>query len=294
MTRIARFVILISLLPGFAQAGMVVTDPTSYTYQIDQLKKMQEHQKELSEQTLSLAEIKKIAVDTKKMATGSYNHAMKLLEYMEAIEKGDWGAVPDTFEQIRKSIDFFCQSEINGVPVGNDGDPDNPACNEHKNQSGSKGGKDGKQYGAVEATGDLLSVTFGDPTSPHYNPWVVKNYKFAVEQMSRENTIKESQRILKKQPARIARIESLAARIDTTENPKSSADLTNRMLAEILLVQTEMVAVLTKMAEMQALDGYAGTAKNKQPKKEEQKGKKDALLDYMREGSAKGRAMFDM
>lgn len=286
MTRIVRFLFIVGMLPGFAQAGMVVSDPTSYTYYVDQLKKMQEQQKELSDQTLSLADIKKMAVESKKWFTGTYNHGMKLLAYIQAVESGDWGAVPDTFKGIQDYLGFMCDTETERLGKV----PDDPICNPTSQGEGK--GKDGKEYGAVEATEDILSAAFGDPTSPHYNPWIVKNYKFAVEQMSRENTIKESQRILNKQPARMARIEAMAAQIDTTENVKSSADLTNRMLAEILLAQTEIIAVLTKMAETQALDGYVGTAKKKEP--EPSSKKKDALLDYMREGSAKGRAMFDM
>lgn len=287
MKKAAHYAFIAILFLGCPGAkAMVVTDPTSYTYYVDQIKKLQEQQEQLSEQTMSLAEIKQLAIDSKKMATGSYNHAMKFLEYVKAIERGDWGAVPDTFEQVRQSIEFFCQSEINGKRIGDDGDP----CKPRQSQPG---GKDDQEYGVVEATEDILNITFGDPTSPHYNPWVVKNYKFAIEQMSRENTIKESQRILAKQTPRMERIEALAAEIDKTENPKSSADLTNRMLAEILLVQTEMVAVLTKMAEMQALEGYVGTPKN-EPKEKAPNNKKDALLNYMREGADEGRSILGL
>jgi hypothetical protein len=113
-------------------------------------------------------------------------------------------------------------------------------------------------FGTHTEIEENLKRAFDDPRSGDYNPWITGHYRYNMRQLSAKNAIKRSNTILNSQEARLAALEELSARIDTTTNTKEAMDLNNRILVELVKGQIELLAMTSAMSEMTALNSYTG------------------------------------
>lgn len=112
------------------------------------------------------------------------------------------------------------------------------------------------------AVGKILDTTWVDPRDLKKNVERLKKLDqiYQVKQASLRGNIEASDEILRVMPGRIKKIEELADQIDHTDNIKDAQDLTNRFLAEILTVLTEMTGLAAKIGESYALLNYQGAS----------------------------------
>lgn len=202
--------------------GDVVSDPISYTYYVEQIEKTTESISVGKDQVENLAGLRDQVDDLTSQFRGNYNRALNLVNSV-----GD------------------LHNEVDTIPSSFDA-----AENEYNSLNGDYDG-----YSKVD---ENLNKAFNDPRRKNYNPNLVNAYKYNLQQLSKKNTIRSSEGLLDNQRNRINTLENISAQIDKTENSKDATDLNNRFLAELVKGQIEILAVLVRMAKIEALDGYSG------------------------------------
>lgn len=204
----------------------VVTDPISYTYYVEQIAKATEYVNQMKRSVDTLGGIKDEVNNMKNMFKGSYNNTVGLVESLGNL-KHEIVTVPDAVEQ---------------STVG------------YANNTN-------KEFERYQKVDKALEDAFNDPRSAHYNPWVLTDYQYNMKQLSRKNTIRYSSNLLQGMDKRVKNIDKLSddlATIDSRDDVKDAIDLTNRLLVELIKGNTELLAITTRLAEMNAMDGYAG------------------------------------
>lgn len=211
------FVLSVFSATAFA---MVVSDPTSYTYYVEQLKAM-EKQMQSMEKTFAMAEkthnrladgdIKSV-VEVKDALSGNYNRAaeiqMELTEY--------------------------------NTRVGNPA----PAVGE----------KDSMQWEGEKYLKERFKAP-GEAGSTQGN----RRASQEARDFTYQQAITAASVSLESLKDRIRVQKELASQIDKTENLKDATDLSNRMLLELLTIQTEMLAAINYMSAAVAVSEYQGT-----------------------------------
>lgn len=223
MKHLASLLLLVAVTaPYCVNAGMTVTDPTSYTYYMKQLKEAQNQLKKLQEQI-------KIAEDTKKTVTtmadditGAYNRARGVVNDLKKV-KGIISQPDRIFSDAKKIMDMV----------------DDPEA----------------MFKEVDINLDNIFV---DISHPDVNPWMVQRKKQAEVQKIFKDALRSSEIELAKLPARMDAIEALAAQIDKTENIKDSQDLTNRLITELIIGQERMISLLSQLAQAEVAAEYTG------------------------------------
>lgn len=211
--------------------AMVVTDPSSYSYYVQQIKEAQKQLAEAQKQVDTLGGIKTTADQTKRAVMGNYNRAMGLVTDLQRLQK-KLEASPTT---IQGSAKKWLSLGDAGLEIGEDG---------------------------FYAVGKVLDTHWIDPRDLKKNAERLKHLDqiYQVKQASLRGNIEASDEILRAMPERLKKIEGLADQIDHTENIKDAQDLSNRFLAEILKVLAEMSAIAAKIGESYALMNYQGVS----------------------------------
>jgi len=236
---ILLLVVLVAMPPQ--ARGMVVSDPTSYGYYVEQLKEMAKQTKEAMETVRTLGGIRTTAEDLYDSTVGTYNRGMSMVRQVQRLQK-KISSEPSTLDgQFRK---------WSGVVDGVAG-------------LGNTAGRtaDGAMGVYVDAR-QVLDENFEDPrkrkTMMARVPNMSKDRQYHVSQSALKDAVAATEDVLQTMPERIGTLEELANAIDTTKNTKDAADLQNRFLAEILKTLYELLAVVSRIGEAQSLQFYQG------------------------------------
>jgi hypothetical protein len=223
--QLTRFFITCTFLilaPPTYSGGLAVSDPISYTYYVQQLEQATSAVKKGKETVESLGGLRNQVDTMTSQFRGNYARLMGIV-----------GAVGDLYQEVESIPSSIEAAEAN-----------------FKSMIG-----DYEQYAKID---ENLRKAFNDPRSAKYNPDVYLTHQYNVKQLSKKNVIRASEYSLAKQKKRIDALGEISGQIDKTENVKDATDLNNRFLAELIKGQLEMLAILTRLAKMEALDGYAG------------------------------------
>lgn len=226
--------------------GDVVSDPISYTYYVEEIKKvtaMIAEQKRNVEQVMGLRNgLDALTAEFK----GAYNNAMGVVSAI--------GGLADEIKGIPDSIEIG-KRELKDI------------------------GDDYAQYAEID---ENLHEAFNDPRSSYYNPDLSSAYKYNMQQLTNKNVIRASTTMLDSQADRLDKLLEISEKIDNTENVKDATDLTNRFLSELVQGQLQILAVLSHTAKMQALNNYTGyeidTANDEIDKQEGRKPENDTRV----------------
>lgn len=208
--------------PLHAIAGMAVTDPTSYTYYMQQLKEAGEQLKKMQEQIALAEETKKQVTNMAADVTGVYNRAKGIkadLDKVQAIARNPrrvFSSVDRMLDLVEDPEQVFKEVDIN------------------------------------------LDNIFVDLSDPNINPWMVQHKKDNEVQKIFKDAMRTSEIELASMPARMEAIEKLAAQIDQTENIKDSQDLTNRLITELIIGQERMITLLSQLAQAEVAAQFMG------------------------------------
>jgi len=228
---IIALLVLALALPAPSALAMVVTDPSSYSYYVQQIKEAQKALVEAQKQVDTLGGIKTTADQAKRAVMGNYNRGVGLVTDLQRLQK-KLAATPTTIQGSAKK--WLALGDA-GLEIGEDG---------------------------FYAVGKVLDTHWIDPRDLKKNAERLKHLDqiYQVKQASLRGNIEASDEILRAMPERLKKIEGLADQIDHTENIKDAQDLTNRFLAEILKVLAEMSAIAAKVGESYALMNYQGVS----------------------------------
>jgi len=234
MNRLALLVALTVLLPASEASGMIVSDPTSYTYMIEQITK---YEKQI-EQMAKTAEKATVTADKltamKNQLEGNYNRVAGLADRLTKVAK--------RMEQVPYSL----ESDVLKI---------------QKKLGTNEGRLNDGDMTEWESLDLHVDGVFGDPRDPNWNPWKVNEQKYEVRQGVLRNSLKQSTLRLHGLKKRMDELKTLFDEIDRTKNIKDSQDLTNRLFAELLVGQQEMIELLAHMAQATAVMKYKGMTK---------------------------------
>ena len=209
------------------KAGMPVTDPTSYTYYIKQLKEAQNQLKTMQDNLDVVTESKETLLTMSSDITGAYNRAKGVIADLKKVQGilSQPNRVFSNAERIKDLADdpeaIFKEVDIN------------------------------------------LDKIFVDISDPEVNPYMVQRKKQAEVQKIFKDALRGSEIELAKLPTRIETIEKLAGQIDLTANIKDSQDLTNRLITELIIGQERMINLLAQLAQAEVAAQYTGYSEEK-------------------------------
>lgn len=223
---IGKKIILIPFLvvSGLAH-GFTVTDPVSYMYYVQQIKKATDQISQAQQQVQTLGGIKTEVDNLNQQVKGVYYRAM-----------GAVGQINDLKKQIEKT-----PSTVQG-------------------QASKWKGLFEEVDGYIDAS-TVLDKDFGDPRIKKGEGLKGASVQYDYRQNQLKKSISNAERVLQVLPQRMEIVEGLASKIDTTKNIKDAQDLNNRIMIEILKVNYEMLTMFAHMAEADALLNYSGVTK---------------------------------
>lgn len=253
----AASALALALAPAPA-AALVVSDPTSYSYYVEQIKQ----QVEMIEKTAKQVEtMGGVLTETQKIystATGHYNRAASLVNRMtrlsKAISSEPSGGI---FGQAKKWGNVGRQ--VGGIGRG---------------AAGELGhiGKDSDKYGRklADITGDdlyvdtkeMLDEVFTDPRTIENREDRTRSLsrRYQVQQGALKEVVARAERTLGGIGDRLKIVDELANMIDKTVNQKDAQDLTNRILVEVLAALIDMIQIAALANQAQALAQYQGAS----------------------------------
>lgn len=217
---------------SFSFGGMPVTDPTSYTYYIDQINKTTEVINNTSEQIETLGGIRTQVDQMKNAVWGVYNKTMGAIENAERASE----RLSNQKAPIDETLDIYNTSGA------------------YKKSSPSEYSDNVKKY---------LDAFFADPRSIKddiNSPTVeeLNTLKQNERQAAIRATIINAGQVMTENSKRLENLMELANEIDQTTNIKDSQDLTNRFLYEILQVMNEFLSVYLMATSATSLMNYDG------------------------------------
>lgn len=232
-----------------AHAGMVVTDPGSYSYYVEQIKQQATEIEQLGKQVETLGGVLTTANDINNKMMGHYNRAVGLVRRIERLQKVmTRDTHGDMFERLKQIGD--AGRATGGVLRG----------------SASEVKYAGQDYAALTGedlfadTRKVLDMNFGDPrdTKDPMAKYRTADAKYQVQQEALKNVVATSQATLGGISDRLATINDLAKQVDQTANQKDAQDLTNSLLVEVLKTLTDLLAVAAQANQAAALVSYTG------------------------------------
>lgn len=238
-----NMILAFSLMFSLPAAAMVVSDPTSYTYYIEQVKHLQK-QVEIMQKTVNTME-----------------------DIQNTIESGDIAALG----KVQRQLEGTYRRATN---------------------AGKEIDETAKRLGATTAPLEEPSSNADSMQWAGYN-YLKSNYRApgeigktqankADQAKARDYTYEQallaSNQSLLSLDKRFDLQKDLADQIDETENIKDAQDLSNRILLELVNIQTEMLAAINYMSAAIAAREYQGLS-NKKERTKGQKGNFDAALD---------------
>lgn len=246
---IAIMAAIAMLASTFAHAGMVVTDPTSYTYYVEELKKMATQVEQGAKQVETLGGVLTTANDINSKMMGHYNRAQNLVRRMDRLQKVlTRDTHGDMFERLRQIGDA---GRASGSVLRGSATEAKYAGQDYKALTGED---------LFADTRKVLEWNFGDPRdqSDPMAKYRTADAKFQVQQEALKNVVATSQATLGGMAERMDTINELAKQVNQTANMKDAQDLTNALLVEVLKTLTDMLAVAAQANQASALFNYTG------------------------------------
>lgn len=231
------------IVPSQALAlGDIVSDPTSYSYYVQQIKEMGKATQEAIKTVQTLGGIRTSVEETQRSITGTYNRGMGLITDVERLKKRV-GSDPSTLDG-----NFRKWSGVVGSAA---------------NMAGRAGSTADGAAGLYYDARGVLDDNFEDPrarkkTGSSRTPNYSADRQYQIGQSSLKDAVAAAEGTLQALPGRVSTLSDLAAQIDGTKNLKDAADLQNRFLAEILQTLHELVTITARLGEAQALQSYTG------------------------------------
>lgn len=228
--RLTFIVLLVWSSLGFPLGGVgdVVTDPGSYAYYAEQIKAATEQINALNKQIKNLENLIQIQRVMEGGITavagdliGVYNNAVDLVKATKRLKK--------TTDELPSELQNRYYKEIEG----------------------SKDTLEG-----FEKMEKFLAKNYRNPLSGDYDPLKYDLFRNMVEQSALKDILNNTSQSLSMTGERVETIDNLANKIDETQNVKDSADLSNRLLTEILIVLHEMNVTMNQFSQIQALGKY--------------------------------------
>lgn len=263
-----------------ARAGMVVTDPSSYTYYVKQIEQQAKEVEHLAKQVETMGGVLTEAQKIQRNLTGHYNRATSLVNRVkrlsDTIGKEPSGGI---FGEARKWGNVGRQ--VGGV---------------------LKGGAD--ETGRVirdvnDITGDdlyldtksILDEVFVDPrdiANPEDRHRSIDR-RYQMQQGALKEVVARSERTLGGIKDRVKTVQDLAEMIDQTENQKDAQDLTNRIMVEVLATLVDMLAIAAQANQAEALFNYRGVSDAAmQQRKAQLQNAQDGLLEKLQKAKQNG------
>jgi len=245
-----KFVIAVLLaLIAPAQAGMVVTDPTSYSYYVEQLKKQAEQIEAATKQVETLGGVLDTVDKIESKLMGHYNRATGIVKRIDKLQKVmSRDTDGNMFAKLKQIGD--AGRATGGVLRGGAGELKSA----------------GKDYG--ELTGDdlyadtrkVLEWNFGDPRDKSDPMAQYRNAdgKYQAQQDALKSVVVNGEGLLGGIKERIDGIKDLANQANSTANMKDAQDMTNAILIEILKTLTDFMAIAAQANQANALFNYSG------------------------------------
>lgn len=246
------------LIAAPAGAQIVTTDPTSYSYYVEQIKQQVEMIEKAAKQVETMGGVLTEAKALTSSVTGHYNRAMSLVNRVNSLQKmisrepsgGIFGEAKK-WGNVGRSV-----AGIGGAGAREIGQL----------------GKDADKYGRkldditgedlYQDTKSMLDEVFTDPRSIA-NPedrYRSMDRRYQVQQGALKEVVARSERTLGAIGERLKVVQELANMIDKTENQKDAQDLTNRILVEVLATLTDMIQIASLANQANALAQYQGAS----------------------------------
>ncbi|BBN90338.1 type IV secretion system protein [Azospira sp. I09] len=250
-SRLSVWMLCLALLAKSATAGMVVTDPTSYSYYVEQIKQQVEMLEKASKQVETMGGVLSEAQRIQSNLTGHYNRAVSLVNRINRLsntisressggivgEAKKWGNVgrqvggvlkggADEGDRVIKDV-----SQINGNDIYQD-------------------------------TKEILDEVFVDPRdiANREDRYRSISRRYQVQQGALKEVVAKSERTLAGIKDRITIVQELAGMVDQTANQKDAQDLGNRILVEVLATLVDMLAIAAQANQAEALANYRGAS----------------------------------
>jgi tetratricopeptide (TPR) repeat protein len=279
----------VALLAAPASAGMVVTDPGSYSYYVEQIKQQVELIDRATKQVETMGGVLTEAQKIQSNLTGHYNRAVSLVN------------------RINRLSNAFSQEASGGIfgvakKWGNIGRQIGGVGSATAGMIG-KVGKDVNEFSGDDLYVDtkaMLDEVFTDPRSIDNaaDRYRSLDRRYQIQQGALKEVVARSEKTLGDMGDRLKLVQELAGLIDKTENQKDAQDLGNRILVEILAALTDMIQIAALANQANALAQYQGASdaamQERQKVIEDVKASASGLIDrissggFRRDGSGGG------
>lgn len=221
-------------LPAYALLGVgdVVSDPGSYSYYVQQIEQAAQQLQQLKDQLKEIQEAKQVAMDTAESVKGVYYHAKGTVAWFEDLADELKNRPLDTVERVtgidmeEEARSFSTIFEDNYSDV---------------------------RYNNVDWLRDLGKFDLANKSEKQR-----QKIKELIHQEALKNELDTADKILDDLPAEFKNIKTLAYKIDTTQNMKSSQDLTNTLLAQMSSIMIKMLDLMAKTAKAEGIILYGG------------------------------------
>lgn len=242
--------IALVLLTTTAQAaGMVVADPMSYTYYVEQLKQQAVQIESAVKQVETLGGVLTTVNNVEAKLMGHYNRAMGVVNRIDRLQKVMSRETDgDMFAKLKQIGD--AGRAAGGVLRGTAGEVKYA----------------GRDYGELTGsdlfadTQKVLDWNFGDPRDKSDPMAQYRNAdgRYQAQQGALKSVVAASEQTLGGIKDRIDVIKDLAQQANSTANMKDSQDMTNAILIEILKTLTDFLAIAAQANQASALFNYSG------------------------------------
>lgn len=223
---------VVGLLAQPAIAGMVVTDPSSYTYYVEQIAKL-EKQFETMTKTLEKAEVTADKLTAmKKQLEGTYNRIAGLRERMTKRAERI-GAMPDNWQSQVENISSDLSNNSGYLP-------------DQHNMS---------EWQKLELA---IDSSFCDPREEDCDLWVSADRRYEVRQRILKSSLKRSTVMLAGLQGRMKELSTLFQEVGKGSQ-RDEMNLTNRLLSELLIGQQQVIALLAQIGQANAIAEYQGS-----------------------------------
>lgn len=211
--------------------GGVVTDPTSYTYYVQQIEQAMEQLKTMEKQVAETTKVYDQVTSVDKRLMGNLDRAQAQLQKIKDMQ--DW-----TISDARKSLKYAKRAleEVGEIP-------------EYR-----------------EEVTDGIDSVFGEKENKNNNWISVEAQKKAMRQKSLKQAIVDSEVAQEIIAVQLDELETLATATNATDTLKDSTDVTNTILLSLVDGQREVIQQLANISRNIALANYDG--KDKENEKE--------------------------
>ena len=245
--------LLLAVVPAYG-VGQVVTDPGAYTHQINAIKALNDQITEMRKSVETLGGIKTVMQDVKYSTEGAYGRGVGILDTVQGVADN----ATDFGSSLKKAGDFsdFSKDKFN---------------------------KRASPYREVNVR---LDGVFKDPRSKDFNFWKDRAKRENAQQQIYKDNLIEAEVTMMEMPKRLDRLGKLSDEIERTKNLKDAADLQNRFLAELLLIQQEALKMLSHIAQAIAAGKYMGVQPEEAKKAVDAANDSAPARDFVRERAA--------